>query len=64
LCVQKFAKMRKIKIKRAYYVTIFSFSMPNFWKQKSFDFFWPHLDSDFSVVAYDKISLLNYFWQF
>jgi hypothetical protein len=22
--------------------------------------FWPHLDSDFSLVAYFKISLLNY----
>jgi hypothetical protein len=29
-------------------------------KTKSFDFFGPHLDSDFSLVAYFKTSLLNY----
>jgi len=55
--VPDFARMRKIRIKMEYSIRMFHswfffLQSPKFQKKNLHFIFWPHLDSDFSLVAY------------
>jgi hypothetical protein len=64
LCISVFFCVQKCQNEKkgifCHNIFIFYEKNPQLLKTKSFDFFGPHLDSDFSLVAYFKTSLLNY----